>query len=301
MARALAVLAAVVALAGCDWRPLAPASPHGRYAEALRAAGLDTLAAGRLWLTAADSALTTRDSIALPHDDALAFVAGRPRAWGARLALRQGERLRIRIVSALGDSSRAFVDLFETEGGVVRHVEGAAAGADTLRIERDVEADATFLLRVQPELLGAGAVRVQIETVPSLAFPVAGAGVADIGSVWADPRDGGARRHEGVDIFADRGTPAVAAAAGRITRVEETPRGGRVVWLSPDRRPVSLYYAHLDAQQVSAGERVDAGDTLGLVGTTGNAAGTPPHLHFGIYGRGGAVDPGPFVRARPAR
>ena len=170
---------------------------------------------------------------------------------------------------------------------------------DTLRIERDISSDETLVLRVQPELLGAGSVRVEVETVPSLAFPVAGAGAADIGSVWADPRDGGARRHEGVDIFAERGTPAVAAAAGRVTRVEETPRGGRVVWLSPDERPLSLYYAHLDTQLVAAGARVEAGDTLGLVGTTGNAAGTPPHLHFGIYGRGGAINPEPFVRGRP--
>jgi murein DD-endopeptidase MepM/ murein hydrolase activator NlpD len=278
----------------------APASPHGRYAEALRAAGLDTLAAGRLWLAAADSALLDPDSLGVPDLAALTFEAGRPRAWGARFALRAGERLEVRVVSALGDSARAFVDLFETGGGAPSLIEGRAAFGDTLRLTREVEADETVLVRVQPELLGAGAVRVEVETAPSLAFPVAGAGRADVGSVWADPRDGGARRHEGIDVFAERGTPVVAAAAGRVTRVQETPRGGRVVWLSPDDRPVSLYYAHLDTQLVADGAAVEVGDTLGRVGNTGNAAGTPPHLHFGIYGRGGAVDPSPFVLGRSA-
>jgi hypothetical protein len=56
-----------------------------------------------------------------------------------------------------------------------------------------------------------------------------------------------------------------------------------------------LYYAHLDEQLVSDGQRVRRGDTIGLVGNTGNAATTSPHLHFGIYAPGGAVNPLPFV------
>ena len=63
--------------------------------------------------------------------------------------------------------------------------------------------------------------------------------------------------------------------------------------------PYSLYYAHLDSQLVSAGARVVVGDTLGLVGNTGNAITTAPHLHFGIYARGsGAVNPLPFIDNR---
>jgi hypothetical protein len=72
-----------------------------------------------------------------------------------------------------------------------------------------------------------------------------------------------------------------------------------VVWLLDPRREQSLYYAHLDRQLVSAGDIVNVGDTLGLVGNTGNARGTPPHLHFGIYHRGqGPVDPLPFIDTR---
>lgn len=303
VAGVLVVASFVAALAECDRLGgiAAPASPHERYAESLRSAGLDTLAAGRLWLAAADSAMSAPDSVGVPGTSDLSFDAGVPRAYAARLALRQGERLVVRVVPALGDSARAFVDLFGAGTDAPFLIEGTVALGDTLQLTRDVDVDETLLLRIQPELLGAGTVRVEIETVPSLGFSVAGAGPSDVGSVWADPRDGGARSHEGIDIFAERGTPAVASVPGRVTRVQETPRGGRVVWLSPDGRPVSLYYAHLDTQLVAAGQRVEAGDTLGLVGNTGNAVGTPPHLHFGIYGRGGAVDPSPFVTARPGR
>jgi murein DD-endopeptidase MepM/ murein hydrolase activator NlpD len=73
---------------------------------------------------------------------------------------------------------------------------------------------------------------------------------AAVGSFWGGNRDGGARRHEGIDIFAPRGTPAIAATAGYITRTGETPLGGRVVWLVDAARGDHLYYAHLDKQLV---------------------------------------------------
>ena len=292
-----AAFAAVVLVGGCGLPGTPASSPHARYADALRTAGLDTTAAGRLWLTAADSALAAPDSVAIPGTSALTFT-GRPRAWAARLDVREGERLVVRVAASLGDSARVFVDLFEASDEP-RLVEGGVSLGDTLELTRDADRSEALWLRVQPEILGAGRVRIEVEARPSLAFPVAGARGAGIGSVWGDGRDGGARRHEGIDIFADRGTPVVASAPGRVSRVQTTPRGGRVVWLSPDGRPVSLYYAHLDTQLVAGGQRVETGDTLGRVGTSGNAEGTPPHLHFGIYGRGGAVDPSPFVTARP--
>jgi murein DD-endopeptidase MepM/ murein hydrolase activator NlpD len=68
--------------------------------------------------------------------------------------------------------------------------------------------------------------------------------------------------------------------------------GGNVVWLRDTANGRWLYYAHLDRHSVRPGSWVRAGDTLGFVGTTGNARTTPPHLHFGIYLSGaGAVDP----------
>jgi peptidoglycan LD-endopeptidase LytH len=117
-----------------------------------------------------------------------------------------------------------------------------------------------------------------------------------IQSFFGAARDGGRREHHGVDIFAPRGTPVLAAGPGVVRRVRETPIGGRVVWVFDEARNLNRYYAHLDSQLVRGGQAVRPGDTIGTVGNTGNARTTPPHLHFGIYARGqGPVDPWPFL------
>lgn len=134
-----------------------------------------------------------------------------------------------------------------------------------------------------------------------LAMPVQGVRPRSIADTWGAPRDGGARRHQGQDIFARRGTPVLAATQGYVLRVAEQGRGGKVVWVlgAGGRR---YYYAHLDmhAAELSAGDRVEPGMVLGTVGTTGNARGTPPHLHFGVYASGGAIDPLPLLHAGEA-
>jgi murein DD-endopeptidase MepM/ murein hydrolase activator NlpD len=116
-----------------------------------------------------------------------------------------------------------------------------------------------------------------------LTVPVQGVKRAALHSSWGDPRSGH-RSHQGIDIFARRGTPVVAATAGQVIRIGHDRLGGNVVWVAG--RPSTLYYyAHLDTfwPGLAVGDRVDAGAPLGRVGTTGNAQGTPPHLHFGMY------------------
>jgi hypothetical protein len=147
---------------------------------------------------------------------------------------------------------------------------------------------------LQPELLRSGDYTLSITVGPTLQFPIAG-GSGKIGSMWGDERDAGDRRHEGIDLFAPKGTPVIAAADGVVTRVNENRLGGKVVWQRPKGKNLSLYYAHLDEQLVNFGQKVNAGDTIGLVGNTGNARTTPPHLHFGVYTFGGPIDPLPFV------
>jgi murein DD-endopeptidase MepM/ murein hydrolase activator NlpD len=98
-----------------------------------------------------------------------------------------------------------------------------------------------------------------------------------------------------VDIFARRGTPVLAAGSGIVTRVGTNGLGGKVVWIARPTRGEAHYYAHLDRQLVTVGTRVQEGDVIGFVGNTGNARFTPPHLHFGIYTSGGAVDPLPYI------
>lgn len=134
----------------------------------------------------------------------------------------------------------------------------------------------------------------------ALAMPVQGVMPRALRDTYGAPR-GADRRHEGIDIFARRGTPVVASTRGAVLRAGTNELGGNVVWvLGPggDRH----YYAHLDSiAELARFQRVSPGTVLGYVGTTGNAAGTPPHLHYGIYRRGsGAINPFPLLRAAPA-
>jgi murein DD-endopeptidase MepM/ murein hydrolase activator NlpD len=110
------------------------------------------------------------------------------------------------------------------------------------------------------------------------------------------------REHNGVDIFAARGTPVVAVENGKA-RGAEDPKGGHVLYLYSQDGRSTYYYAHLAARTAALdragddGLQVRAGEMLGGIGTTGNAAGGKPHLHFEILRGGKNVDPYPELRA----
>lgn len=129
-----------------------------------------------------------------------------------------------------------------------------------------------------------------------LAVPVDGVKPRGLRDTWHAARSNG-RRHEGIDIFARRGTAVRAATEGIVLRTGNNRLGGQVVWmLGPGGQ--RHYYAHLDSfSDVVPGMRVEQGRVLGYVGNTGNAAGTPPHLHYGVYGAAGALNPYPLLRA----
>lgn len=133
-----------------------------------------------------------------------------------------------------------------------------------------------------------------------LAVPVAGVAKGQIKDSWHAARDGGDRRHEGQDIFAPRGTPVLSATDGYVVRVGENRLGGQTVSVMGAGGRI-YYYAHLDAYapEINFGDYVTPQTVLGFVGTTGNAAGTSPHLHFGVYSRGGAINPLPMLEDRP--
>lgn len=129
----------------------------------------------------------------------------------------------------------------------------------------------------------------------SLPVPVDGVERRQIADTWGGPRSGG-RKHEGVDIFAPRGTPVRSTTRGVVLRVGENRLGGlHATVLGPGRQV--HYYAHFDrVGDFNSGDVVRPGDILGYVGTTGNARGTPPHLHYGIYtAPRGAVNPWPLL------
>lgn len=284
-------------------------TPHEDYARALDRAGLREAALGRQWQQAAARALRDSLVVTLPVLETGYFRPEQPTAAGYRYAVRAGELVHVRLTLAPGPvaaPSRVFVDAFALvpgrEPAPLKWTATDTTATGTYDFSYQADDDGQHLLRVQAELLAAGRYTLRLWRGPGLGlFPVKGRTDQAIGSFWGNARDGGARRHEGVDIFAPRGTPAVAATAGYITRVGETKLGGRVVWLADAATGQHLYYAHLDKQLVQMGQRVQAGDTLGLVGNTGNARTTPPHLHFGIYRAGrGAVDPWPFLHRADA-
>ncbi|WP_406846300.1 M23 family metallopeptidase [Stenotrophomonas lacuserhaii] len=135
----------------------------------------------------------------------------------------------------------------------------------------------------------------------ALPVPVEGVRARQVADTFGAPR-GADRTHAGVDIFAARGTAVRSATRGIVMDVREGGLGGRQVWIQGPARE-RYYYAHLDGWRdgLARGEVVDAGTLLGYVGDTGNAKGTPPHLHWGIYGAQGAYDPLPLLKAWAAR
>ena len=278
-------------------------TPHEAYSKALRDARLDATALGHDWLVAAEEAVQRPVAINLPFRETGYFDPNEAPAVGFRLSLRRGQKLTLRVDLADSNATRLFVDLFRDPpdtADALDRVASADSGGRSLEFE--ARRDGEYLLRVQPELLRGGRYTLTVLSGASLAFPVAGRDSRAIRSGFGAERDGGRRAHHGVDIFAPRGTPVLAAAAGVVRRVDVTNIGGKVVWISDNARGQRLYYAHLDSQLVRQGMQVSVGDTLGLVGNTGNARTTPPHLHFGIYQRG-AVDPYPFLhqpRVAPA-
>jgi murein DD-endopeptidase MepM/ murein hydrolase activator NlpD len=121
----------------------------------------------------------------------------------------------------------------------------------------------------------------QILTIPAAwDCPVPGASfVNDYGYVRPDAR------HEGVDLFAPRGTPIVAPVAGSVERYPN-PAGGNALELY-GRDGNRYYLAHLD--RYGDGGNVARGDVIGYVGNTGEARVTSPHLHFEVHPGGGAA------------
>jgi murein DD-endopeptidase MepM/ murein hydrolase activator NlpD len=146
---------------------------------------------------------------------------------------------------------------------------------------------------LQPKLTGGGYVFPVYG--PSSFTDTFGAFRGDVPGNW----------HHGDDIFAALGAPILAAAEGTVFSVGWNNVGGNRLWLR-DGQGNEFYYAHLSAYSPLArdGAHVRAGEVLGFVGNTGDAQGTPYHLHFEVHpvaflglGYDGAVDPTPYLLA----
>ena len=132
----------------------------------------------------------------------------------------------------------------------------------------------------------------ELPTENSLPSPLPAQHLTD---TWGAARRQG-RSHEGIDIFAPRGTPIQATTQGIVSKVGDNTLGGRVVFIIGPGG-AGHYYAHLeDYADISPNDWVNAGDIIGYVGYSGNTKGTPPHVHYGIYINGSAVNPYPLLQ-----
>lgn len=129
------------------------------------------------------------------------------------------------------------------------------------------------------------------EPEATIKIPIRKVKKSNIADTFGAPR-GNDRQHKGQDIFAPRNTPVYAAANGYVWRIGENNLGGNTVWTIGAGGRI-YYYAHLEkyAENLNVGDEISTETILGYVGTSGNAKGTPPHLHFGVYTNGGAINP----------
>jgi murein DD-endopeptidase MepM/ murein hydrolase activator NlpD len=129
-------------------------------------------------------------------------------------------------------------------------------------------------------------------------FPVeAGHGTRGPIGDFGAPRAGG-RIHEGFDVTAPCGTPLLAIRAGRVERTGYDPElYGHFIEVDARQSPLDYFYAHMiGPARADRGESVKTSERLGKIGLTGNAAGTPCHLHIEIRRAGRLLDPEPILR-----
>lgn len=144
----------------------------------------------------------------------------------------------------------------------------------------------------------------------ALAMPIANYPAASLHHDWGDPREGGQRKHQGIDLIAPSGTPVVAALPGTVEKLFDSDRGGHTIYIRSFDRRWSLYYAHLKgyAPGLTEGQRVRQGQVVGYVGDTGNAGAGNTHLHFAVswmragdrWWQGEPVDPYPLLAGKTA-
>ena len=271
-------------------------SPYESYVKSLESSGISKSMMGKKWISSGQNALLNpNESVKLPFRSEIFFREIAPNAISYRLKYEEYAKLTVKITSKGKDNNGVYIDIFEDNPNKSRVKNFYVK--DTIFVYEDNNTQ-DLILRIQPQLLVNQYVTIEIIENPKLAFPVKNGSNKDIQSFWGVERDGGQRRHEGVDIFNKKGTPIVAVENGTIARVETNILGGKVVWQRLSLFGQSIYYAHLDSQAVSAGQAVRKGDIVGFMGNTGNAKYTASHLHFGIYTGSGAIDPLLYIQKR---
>ena len=155
---------------------------------------------------------------------------------------------------------------------------------------------------------GAKPVMLPVSAAPgTVIIPVAGVTRAQLGDTFDDARGTG-RVHDAIDIMAPRGTPVLAAASGTIEKIFESKLGGHTIYIRRAGGQWVDYYAHLDgyAPGTIEGAKVNRGQIIATVGSTGDASPDGPHLHYAInamapgehWYQGTAINPYPVLMGR---
>jgi peptidoglycan LD-endopeptidase LytH len=271
---------------------LANIPPYDQYVQKLEKADLHERPMVKKWVEAGRRAMKDSIHVTMPFVETGYFVSHQPDARSYQFEARDGQVITVNGALKVTTGAKVFVDLFIWSENEWKNI---ASSDSSLTMSHEFTRDAKCLLRIQPELLVNAFYSLSLALTPILINPVSGADNNSIQSFYGDSRDGGKRSHEGIDIFAKKGTQIVAPTRGTISRVGTSKLGGKVVWMYDQKRGHSYYFAHLDTQYVHAGQLVNQGDVIGTVGNTGNARYTPAHLHFGIY-QSGSKDPINYVK-----
>jgi peptidoglycan LD-endopeptidase LytH len=156
-----------------------------------------------------------------------------------------------------------------------------------------------------PVFLVVGATSSILDMTP----PIRGLTLANLRDMFEEVHNG--HPHEAIDIVAPRGTPVRAVVSGTVRKLFLSKPGGNTIYQFDEMGVYCYYYAHLDeyVKELREGMRVERGDVIGFVGSTGNADPRTPHLHFaifelgpeGLWWKGKAVNPYPGLAAAVKR
>jgi murein DD-endopeptidase MepM/ murein hydrolase activator NlpD len=175
-----------------------------------------------------------------------------------------------------------------------------------------LEIPATLAPRIQPApavLPAMPAPVLEAATQPGeLLIPVAGIAAGQLDDTFKDARGSG-RVHDAMDIMAPNGTPVFAVADGRLVKLFNSKQGGLTIYQFDSGETRAYYYAHLAryADGMTEGRALRRGETIGYVGSTGNASPDGPHLHFAVFvlgpekkwWQGTAINPYPLLTGTP--
>ena len=165
------------------------------------------------------------------------------------------------------------------ESGASTEPEPMAEFGETAADERPVVVLGEPAAAPEPEIT----VEPLAPAIARLLIPVEGVTPDQLLDTWGDAR-GADRAHQGLDIHAPRGTPVLAADSGAILKLFDSEAGGIAIYQSDSTGDYVFYYAHMQSRApgLAEGDAVKAGQVIGYVGTSGNAAEDAPHLHFEI-------------------